>query len=178
VSDQRRENMHPIADGILAGLGAGSVFIVAQMIISAALTKPFLDPLRIISTMLLGRQALDPSYSFATAVVVGLIFNIVLSGLFGLIFVFILMVTNVPRASGPVIAWGFFYGIALWLVNFCIIAPGVFPQFSQFNQFWNGFVAHSVFYGAVLGLFTALSHSRTAEIEELQMTKQRRYGYH
>jgi len=80
--------------------------------------------------MLLGRQALDPSYSFATAVVVGLIFNIVLSGLFGLIFVFILMVTNVPTASGPVIAWGFFYGIALWLVNFCIIVPAVFPQFS------------------------------------------------
>ena len=100
------------------------------MIISAALSKPFLDPLRIISTMLLGRQALDPSYSFATAVVVGLIFNIVLSGLFGLIFVFILMVTNAPTASGPVIAWGFFYGIALWLVNFCIIVPAVFPQFS------------------------------------------------
>lgn len=108
MSDQRQENMHPIADGILAGLGAGSVFIVAQMVISAALSKPFLDPLRIISTMLLGRQALDPSYSFATAVVVGLIFNIVLSGLFGLIFVFILMVTNVPTASGLVIAWGFF----------------------------------------------------------------------
>jgi hypothetical protein len=66
----------------------------------------------------------------------------------------------------------------LWLVNFCIIVPTVFPQFSQFNQFWNGFVAHSVFYGAVLGLFTALSHSRAVEIEELQMTKQRRYGYH
>src|SRR5215831_12048362 len=86
--------MHPIADGILAGLGAGSVFIVAGMMISAALSKPFLDPLRIISTMLLGRQALDPSYSFATDVVVGLISNIVLSGLFGLIFVFILMVHN------------------------------------------------------------------------------------
>ena len=35
---------------------------------------------------------MDPSYSFAADVVVSLISNIVLSGLFGLIFVFILMV--------------------------------------------------------------------------------------
>src|SRR5215467_12697823 len=146
MSVQRQENMHPIADGILAGLGAGSVFIVAEMIISAALGERFLEPLQIISTMLLGRQALDSSsYAFATVVVVGLISNIVLSGLFGLIFAFILMVTNAPTTSGSVIAWGFFYGIALWLVNFCLIAPQAFPQFSQFNQFWNGLIAHSVF---------------------------------
>ena len=30
----------------------------------------------------------------------------------------------------------------------------------------------------ILGLIGALSHSRAVEIEELQMTKQRRYGYH
>jgi hypothetical protein len=32
VSDQRQESTHPIVDGILAGLGAGSVFIVADII--------------------------------------------------------------------------------------------------------------------------------------------------
>ena len=178
VSDQRQESMHPIADGILAGLGAGSIFIVAELIMSVALDKPILDPLRIISTMLLGRQALDPSYSFANAIVVGLILNILLSGLFGLIFAFILLASNAPTANGWGIALGFFYGTALWLVNFCVIAPEVFPQFSQLNQFWNGFVAHSVFYGAVLGLFMALSHSRTVEMEEPQMIRHSAAAHH
>ena len=176
MSAQRQEDRHPIANGILAGLGAGSVFIVAEMIISAALGKRFFEPLRIISTLLLGQQAMDPSYSFTTVVVVGLLSNVVLSGLFGLIFAFILMVSNAPAARGAVIAWGFFYGIALWLVNFCLIAPGALPQFSELNQFWNGFIAHSVFFGAVLGWFRALSHSRMVEIEKPQMINRKRYA--
>ena len=58
MSVDRQLSMHPIADGILAGLGAGSVFIVAEMIISAALSKPFLDPLRIISNYVVGVASL------------------------------------------------------------------------------------------------------------------------
>jgi hypothetical protein len=84
--------MHPIAYGILAGLGAGSVFIVAEIIISGALSKPFLDPLRINFKLCCwgGKPWIRRIHS-TTDVVVGLISNIVLSGLFGLIFVFILM---------------------------------------------------------------------------------------
>lgn len=47
--------------------------------------------------------------------------------------------------------YGSLFGLALWIVNFLIIAPIVCPQFTMVDQFWMGFVAHTFFFGTVLG---------------------------
>ncbi|HEY7165552.1 MAG TPA: hypothetical protein VIB79_13380 [Candidatus Binatia bacterium] len=145
------ETQHPIADTVLSGFGAGTVLIAAQMLISAALGGPPSGPLRLISSIVLGRQALDPSYPFAGAVSVGLVIHLALSIVFALLFLFLVIIMGRITAAHQLIVLGFCYGILLWLINFYLIGRTVFPQFLETNQFWNGFIAHALFYGVPLG---------------------------
>jgi len=176
INYQNRSTGHPIADALLSGFGAGSVFIFAQMIISAALGGSVTAPLRMISTIWLGPQVLNPSYPSATAVSVGLLIHGVLSIVFGLLFLFLVIMSRQTRATRHLIVYGFFYGIALWLVNFYLIAPRVFPQFLAVNQIWSGFVAHSLFYGVPLGWCISEGRVRPPLEMELPRRPERRYG--
>jgi len=165
-----------IGHGIAGGIIAGAVFIVAEMVMNGLLGKPFFGPLRMISSIVLGREALNPSYSFAAAMLAGLVIHFVLAALFGLIFTVILNMANATREMGALLIYGLVYGVALWLVNFWLIAPTVFPQFTQINPFWNGFVAHALFYGVVLGWYAATAWPQQLRNQEPVVERQRRYG--
>jgi len=142
--------------GMIGGLLAGLVFIVAEMIMNAALGKPFFGPPRLISSIVLGKAALMPTYSAAKAIIIGFIIHFILAMLFGVstLALFEAARAVVPRlATFPamVLFYGAVAGCALWVIDFLIIAPAAFPQFTKVNQFWNGFIAHTVFFGLVLG---------------------------
>ena len=149
---------HPVADTVLSGFGAGTVLLAAQMMISGSLGGSPAEPLRLISTIVLGRQALDPSYSFAAAASFGLVIHLALSILFALLFLFLTIIIGGMTSTHRLIAFGFCYGIFLWLVNFYLIGRTVFPQFLEINQFWNRFIAHAVFYGVPLGWCMKTGH--------------------
>ena len=129
-----------------------------------------------ISSIALGAQALDPGYSIITAGAVGLIIHVILSAVYGVIFVSLLGL--IKRFNAPLntrMIFGLLFGLALWIINFLIIAPLAFPQFTEMNQFWNGFVAHTFVFGAALGIFatvskeiTAASITRTETVSEQQ----------
>ena len=53
--------------GIVAGIVAGVIFALAEKVMNAMLGEPFLGPLRLISSIGLGTQALSPGYSMAAA---------------------------------------------------------------------------------------------------------------
>jgi uncharacterized membrane protein YagU involved in acid resistance len=147
--------------GIVGGIIAGIVFVLAEMLINVALGKPFLGPLRLISSILLGTQATAPTYSLFGAVVVGLIVHLILAAIFGVIFVYLLAWTGQFSATTEwLLLYGSVYGLALWVVNFHIIAPLLFPQFGQVNEFWNGFFIRTFFYGTVIGAYIAIVHSK------------------
>jgi len=142
--------------GMIGGLVAGLVFIVAEMIMNAALGKPFFGPPRLISSIVLGKAALMPTYPAAKAIIIGSIIHFILAMIFGVITLALFEAARavVPRlATFPamVLFYGAVAGCALWVIDFLIIAPAAFPQFTKVNQFWNGFIAHTVFFGLVLG---------------------------
>lgn len=52
------------------------------------------------------------------------------------------------------------FGLALWLINFYVIAPFAFPWFLQSSPLVQ-FVGHTFFFGSVLGYYLWNSHQRS-----------------
>lgn len=142
--------------GALGGLVAGIVFAMFEMIMAALLdgTSAFWNPLRMIGAIVLGKEALAPSYGLATAAITGLIVHMVLSMLFGLVFGLTLTVLpSLTRSAGVLLFTASLYGLLLWLVNFYVIAPVAgWDWFPDESNVLVQLVAHTVFFGAVLGL--------------------------
>lgn len=142
--------------GILAGIAAGIVFAMFEMITAAVLNGPgaLFNPLRMIGGIGLGKTALDPATSLATAGGVGLVIHMIVSMTYGVVAVAVLSV--IPQLSASrttVLVSAGVAGLALWIVNFYAFAPAL--GWSWFPDKANPVVqlfAHTVFFGAVAGL--------------------------
>jgi hypothetical protein len=143
--------------GLIGGIIAGIVFAAFEMIAAAILDGPdmFFMPLRMIGGIALGEQALDPAYSLVTAGVAGLVVHLVLSAVYGIGVAGVARYVPALASSAAIlIAWASIAGLALWLVNFYVIAP-----ITGWNWFPDGtnavvqFIAHTFFYGTVLGIY-------------------------
>jgi hypothetical protein len=145
--------------GLVAGIVAGLVFAVFEMLASAFMmgAGAFFMPLRMIGAIALGPEALDPGYSLWTAGFAGVVVHMVLAIIYGLIFG---AVATMLRGPAALIGVGWIYGLALWLVNFYVIAPTTFPWFLDANPMVQ-FIAHTFFFGAVLGLWFWNSQERS-----------------
>lgn len=153
---EQRQTGQLLLHGIVGGVVAGIVFAIAEMLITVALGGPILAPLALISTIVLGMQALAPAFPLITAVIVGLVVHVVTSAIFGVIFVYLLALANQLAAPASLLLlYGAIYGLALWIVNFFIIGALFFPQFLMVDQLWQGFVPHVFFYGLPLAGYVA-----------------------
>lgn len=144
--------------GAAGGIVAGICFALFVMIVGAfvAGTEGFFMPLRMIGAILLGQEALNPAYSIWAAGLTGLILHVVLSVVLGMIFA---AITAGLRSRPMDITLGAGYGLVIWLVNFYLIAPGLFPWFAETDPVtW--FIAHTVFFGIVLGWYVWRSRRR------------------
>jgi uncharacterized membrane protein YagU involved in acid resistance len=103
----------------------------------------------------LGRQAMEPTFPLATAAGAGVAVHMVLSMLFGVLFGIIGMIFPVlGRSAAGLLSAATAFGLALWIVNFYVIAPIAgwtwFPREANPVQ---QFFAHTFFYGSVLGIY-------------------------
>lgn len=157
MSVQGRSHRQLLLHGIVGGIIAGLVFAVADMIMAVVVMgAPFYAPLQMIGAIVLGPQTMEPTYPLAQAAVVAIVLHMVLSALYGVIFVYLLALGRQLGASTPaLLVYGSLFGLALWVANFLIIAPIAFPWFAMVNQFWLGFVAHTFFFGTVIGAYVA-----------------------
>jgi uncharacterized membrane protein YagU involved in acid resistance len=154
-----------VRQGIGYGIVSGIIFAMGEMFINLFMGKDFFGPLRLIGSMVLGAQALMPSYSLLAAGIVGLMVHMMMSAIFGLIFFALLTVFKRRSASTPsLLVYGSIFGLLLWVVNFLILAPLFFPQFGMVSQLWNGFFAHTFLYGTMIGLFAALSKPKDTDL--------------
>lgn len=145
-----------IRQGVSYGILAGIIFAMGEMFINLFMGKDFFGPLRLIGSMVLGTQALMPTYSLLVAGLVGVIVHMMMSMIFGLIFFALLTVFKQRSASSlGLLVYGSIFGLLLWVINFLIIAPILFPQFGMVSQLWNGFFAHTFLFGSMIGLFAA-----------------------
>lgn len=144
--------------GVVGGIAAGIVFAMFEMVASAAVMgmNAFFMPLRMIGAILLGPGALDPSYSIWTAGAAGVMVHMTLSVMYGVLFAVIL--GGLRSATWDIVLGGA-YGLALWIINFYVIAPRAFPWFLEANPVVQ-FLGHTIFFGAVLGWFVWRSRER------------------
>lgn len=154
-----RDMMWGLRQGAVAGIVAGIVFAAFEMIVTALMmgAEAFFMPLRMIGAIALGPEALDPGYSIVTASVAGVIVHVVLAIIYGVIFGEIAAMLRGPVAF---IGAGSTFGLALWLINFYVIAPAAFPWFLETNPLVQ-FIGHTFFFGSVLGYYLWKSHQRS-----------------
>lgn len=142
------------------GIVAGIIFAMFEMIVAALMGMGFFAPLRMISAIVLGERALEPSYSLGAAIVVGLIVHMILSAIYGVIYGLIVSAWTLLQQRIWLVAVATLYGLLLWLVNFYIIAPVAFPWFGMADPLVQ-FIAHTFFFGTVLGLLLAWRLARS-----------------
>lgn len=140
-----------VISGLLTGIVAGIIFAMFEMIVAALMGMGFFAPLRMISAIVLGEQALEPSYSLGAATIVGLIVHMILSAIYGLIYGLAVGAWSLLHQRVWLVLVATLYGLLLWLVNFYVIAPIAFPWFGMADPVVQ-FIAHAFFFGTALGL--------------------------
>jgi uncharacterized membrane protein YagU involved in acid resistance len=139
---QHRQVEEPLAGrllrGALGGVLAGLVFVGVTMWFADSTGGTPDMPLRMISTIVKGDQAMAAG---TTSPALGVAVHVVLSALFGMAFAL-----AVPRfrTNGTVALAGTAYGLLLYVVNFLVLTPLVFTTFRMANQPFE-VVAHLVF---------------------------------
>ena len=151
-----------VRHGIIAGVVAGITLVAEEMLATVLLGGSASDPFRLVASVVFGPQALAPDFGLWIAVLVGAAAHLVLSVLFGLLFV--LLVAGAYQLSARIpllLIYGVLYGLALWELNVLTVLHLLFPQvaplFGLANQIWNGIVGYALFYGLVLGAYVAVA---------------------
>lgn len=153
-----------LKEGLGLGIIAGVIFAIVEIAGAAMMGNPPLMPLRMFASVVLGQAALA-TVSLGVAVLVGTIAHLVLSALFGLIYVALnRRLSPAAQASrGSQSLMGLVFGAAVWLVNFQIIARILYPWFLGTPQFLQ-FMMHALFFGLPLGLLYARSERRARAV--------------
>jgi hypothetical protein len=139
------------------GIAAGGVFLIFEMGIAGNTGSSAFIPVRMIGAIVLGEGALptQPTIGLAVVVPVALAFHFALSALYGAVFGAIATRLGILRSSHlALIGAASIFGLLLWLVNFYVVAPVLFPWFLMSNPVVQ-FLAHTFFFGTVLGLLLA-----------------------
>ncbi len=144
--------------GAIGGLLAGLLFALFEMVMATVQMggEAFFMPLRMIGGIALGSQALEPSStSLLEAGGVGIAIHMMLSVIFGAsVAVVAGRVAPIRSSTVALIAWTSLAGLALWLVNFYVIAPiGGWRWFPEGTDPVIQFIAHTFVFGSLLGLY-------------------------
>lgn len=114
-----------VARGTLAGLAAGLVFLVANMLWATKSDLPAVAPLIDISTIFNFDDVANPT---TENMLIGLVTHLTLSAAFGLAFA---VLVPFLRNFRVLALGGVAYGVALYLVNFQVLGRTAFPWFQE-----------------------------------------------
>ena len=141
--------------GAIGGIVAGIPFALITMWFASTTGGGWLAPLHLISTIVLGADALEAG---TTEPWVGAVVHMVISALMGMA---LAMIAPALRTNGTVALVGTVYGALIYVVNFVLLAHTVLPQFQMPNQPFE-LVMHIVF-GTLLSFFFYSSGVRRGE---------------
>lgn len=143
--------------GVEAGLIAGVVFLVAEMLMVWLIQgeSPW-GPPRMIAAMVMGRDVLPPPATFDIGIVMAaMAVHFILAIVYGLIAGWLL---HWSHPFGTALLFGAIFGVAIYLVNFYLIAPAAFPWFTMARN-WISVVAHALFGIVAAGAYMRLRHA-------------------
>lgn len=139
---------------VWAGIIGGAVFMMAEMLMVWMFLgeSPWAPP-RMIAAMAMGREVLPPPADFAMApMMVAMVIHFMLSIVYGLVIGCIVGKLGMGKALLAGAAFGL---LAIYMLNFHLVAPLLFPWFTQ-AQNWISVVAHVLFGMVVAGSYVAL----------------------
>ena len=140
--------------GLLAGFALGLVEIVAS---TALRGDPWL-PFDFAVAILVGPEALAPAFPVAASVALGTVIHVLLSVVFGVVFLAGLALTfQLSARPWLMLLYGVLFGVTVWEVNFLAVLPLIAPELTGrldlATQLWNGIVSYCLVYGPVLAAY-------------------------
>lgn len=167
LTSTRSRSTSWIVIGAVAGMIAGVVFAMFEMVMAAIINGPdaFFMPLRMIGAIGLGKTALIPETSLAAAAIAGLLIHMVLSMMYGVgVAAAVRFVPSLARSAVSIVALSSAAGFLLWVVNFLVLArPLGWAWFPDGTNAVVQIVAHTALFGTVLGLILARALRSTSE---------------
>jgi len=127
-------------------------------VVSTALRGDPWLPFDFAVAIVVGPEALAPVFPVAAAVALGTVIHILLSVLFGVVFLSALALTfQLSARSWLIILYGVVFALTVWEVNFLAVLPLIAPtlrgRIDLLTQLWNGIVSYSLVYGPVLAAY-------------------------
>jgi hypothetical protein len=144
-----------IKEGLGFGVVAGMVFGLIEVVGTGMMGDSPLMPIRMFASVVLGEGAMT-SPNIGSVAIVGVVAHVVLSAIFGLMYGVFAANTSLRTQTD----WsrqaflGLMFGVALWFVNFQVIARFLYPWFLEVPQF-GSMVMHAMFFGLPLSLLYA-----------------------
>jgi len=158
VPVERRDSwevaVHGARAGLLAGVALGAGEIIASTILSSDPRLPF----DFATAIVVGPDALAPTFPFAAALALGTVLHLLLSIVFGVAFLAGLALTfQLSARPSLMVVYGMLFGVTVWEVNFLAVLPVVAPKLTGRldlpMQLWNGIVSYCLVYGPALALY-------------------------
>jgi hypothetical protein len=146
--------MHGARAGLLAGVALGVVEIGASTILS---DDPWL-PFDFAAALIVGPEALVPSFPLAASLALGTVLHVLLSIIFGVAFLAGLALTfQLSARPSLMVLYGMLFGVTVWEINFLAVLPVIAPELTGrldlSTQLWNGILSYCLVYGPVLALY-------------------------
>ncbi len=147
--------------GAVGGVGAGLLFLLANMGWATKAGMPGVAPLVDISTIFNVTETPDPT---PENISIGLVTHLNLSLLFGIAFA---LIATLIRDGRTLLLAGAAYGVALYLVNFQVLGRTAFPWFQEGPDQLFELFAHAG-YGLLLAPFLIGLHRRQPPTPEAE----------
>jgi hypothetical protein len=146
--------MHGAGAGLLAGLALGVVEIGASFVLRA---DPWL-PFDFAAAIVVGPDALAPPFPLAASLTLGAVIHVLLSLVFGVLFVAGLALTfQLSARPWLILVFGMLFGVTVWEVNFLAVLPVIAPELTArldlATQVWNGILSYCLVYGPTLAVY-------------------------
>ena len=146
--------MHGARAGLLAGLALGVVEIGASFVLRA---DPWL-PFDFAAAIVVGPDALAPPFPLAASLTLGAVIHVLLSLVFGVLFVAGLALTfQLSARPWLILVFGMLFGVTVWEVNFLAVLPVIAPELTArldlATQVWNGILSYCLVYGPTLAVY-------------------------
>jgi hypothetical protein len=149
-------DQYPIRLGVAGGIVAGIIFTAYAMMMGWLLNGDLFKPLRMMAAITLGENALAHWNSLLAVTLHGIFVMGIFAVVSGIFFNRAISRRRYLASSRPLLLLaGVLYGTLLWITIYYIAAPVFgwlwFPL--ENNPLVEGFIAHALFFGAVIGLF-------------------------
>lgn len=173
---QRQYVRTPLRPILLAGMLGGITFLVFKIMMALVLGHSPFTPLRLIGAMVLGEGAISGGVALTTVVAAALTVHFVLSLIYGAVFLLIAVrIQHMRRSRLAVLSTACSLGFLLWVVNVLLVAPILFPWFTE-TQPLIEITARVLFFGLPMGLVMSRSllsrdeHTNTESDRVIQPT--------